>query len=232
MKFLPGPPGGAASGSFGGVTASHNRYGSYLRSRVIPTNPSSQRQQEIRNYLTDLAAMWTNILSQAQRTAWDAYGAAITKYDSLGQPYTLPGFNWFVGNNTCILQCGGSVVLDGPTILNRPGADPLFVATCSEASQLININFNDTVLWCDTDESFLQIKLSRPGSPGRSYFQGPYRYAGNIPGSSVSPPTTPDSSLTAPWVVTEGQITTCVARIVREDGRTSAEFKSTTAVVA
>ena len=37
------------SGSLGGITASHNRFGAYLRERVIPVNPGTQPQVIVRN---------------------------------------------------------------------------------------------------------------------------------------------------------------------------------------
>ena len=231
MKLLPIAPGGAPSGSIGGTTYSHNRYGYYARLKSIPTNPSTERQQAIRNYFQTLAVVWGVNLSAAQRLAWNTYGQAITKIDALGQEYTLPGFNWFVGNNTAILQAGGSRVDDGPTTLTLPDTDPVFAAAVSEATGLITITFDDTLDWASEDDAFMTIKMSAPGGAGTTFNKGPYRLAGALAGDSGTPITSPQT-LTAPFTIAEDQVVTVEARILRADGRVSAPFRSTISVGA
>ena len=51
MKFK-GMIGSMFSGSSGGVTASHNRGGYYLRQRVVPSDPASTLQLKVRSAMT------------------------------------------------------------------------------------------------------------------------------------------------------------------------------------
>lgn len=231
MKFIPGPPAGSPSGSIGSMTASHNRYGYYFRNRIVPTNPSSQRQQAIRSIFGALAGLWSSALSAAQRAAWNTYGLSITKYDAVGQPYTLPGSQWFIGNNAVILQAGGTRVDDGPTTLTLPEPDPTFTPSVSEATQLISIAFDTGLDWVGEDDAYMTVKMSAPGGAGTTYNKGPYRLAGSIAGDSGTPPTSPQT-LACPFPVAAGQVVSIEARIVRADGRVSEPFRSTVAVAA
>ena len=223
MKIMPIAPGGAPSGSYAGLTASHNRYGYYLRARVVPTNPSTPRQQAQRTRLGALAQHWSNTLTAAQRAAWNLYGANITKVDALGNEYTAPGFNWYVGNNTIIDQCGGTRVDAGPTILTLPVTDPSFACVVSAATQDISVTFG-SLAWYNEDGGYLAVWMTRPQSPGCGYIQGPTRFADSIDGNSTTPPTSPET-VNVPYAVTAGQVLTVYARIVRADGRVSQIMK-------
>ena len=71
--LFQGPLISAASGSLGGLTASHNAGGNYLRARVVPTDPQSPRQVSLRQIVGTLSNRWVNTLSQLQRDAWETY---------------------------------------------------------------------------------------------------------------------------------------------------------------
>jgi len=68
MKFLNGIF-GPVSGSVGGVTASRNKFGGYLKTKPNPVNPNSERQQSVRNTFAALAEQWSNSLTQDDRDA-------------------------------------------------------------------------------------------------------------------------------------------------------------------
>lgn len=229
MKIMPIAPGGAPSGSYAGITASHNRYGYYLRSKVIPTNPSTERQQFVRNVFRALSRQWSSTCTAAQRTAWDLYGANIAKTDSLGNQFYLPGFNWFVGNNTAIVQAGLSAVYTGPTTLTLPAVDPSALMTLTSGSGNGSLAFDTDMDWLDEDDAGLIVKMSQPHGVGTTYVQGPFRYAGVVLGDAVTAPTSP-ASIALPFAVAESQVVTIACRIIRADGRVSSEFKHTVSV--
>lgn len=222
---------GDIRGSIGGKVYSRNRYGPYIKSRVKPVNPNTDRQQASRLNFADSAVQWSSVLTPVQRTAWNLYGASVPVTNRLGQQIYLSGFNHFVRSTSALFQVPGLVVPAGPTIFTLPGADGMFIPTISEATQLISVAFDDTRPWLDEDNAFMHVYMSQPRSPGRTYIGGPYRYADSIAGDSITPPTTP-TTIAVPFVVVENQRVIVEARIGRADGRLSDLFLSTVLIAA
>ncbi len=98
MKYVPGPMFGQFSGSQGNTTASHNRYGSYTRNRVIPVNPSTPAQTAVRVLLTSFSQQW-RALTQGDRDGWIALAILDPTIDTQGQPIVLSGQAYYVGFN-------------------------------------------------------------------------------------------------------------------------------------
>lgn len=98
MKFLPGIAVGAASGSMGGVVASHNRGGQYFRRRATPVNPSSTYQAEVRAQLAGLSSGW-RALTDEQRLAWDSAATSYVTVNSLGSSVQLTGQQLYIRAN-------------------------------------------------------------------------------------------------------------------------------------
>jgi len=222
---------GEIRGSIGGKVYSRNRYGPYIRNRAVPTNPNTARQQAARLNFADCAVQWSNVLTAAQRTAWNLYAASVSVTNRLGQQIYLSGFNHYVRSNTAILQVPGTKVSAGPTIFTLPGADGQFVPSISEAAQLISVVFDTGKDWVGEDDAYMYLYMSQPRSPGRSYIGGPYRYAGSIAGDLASPPTSPQT-VAVPFVVVENQRVIVEARIGRADGRLSDLFLATVDIAA
>ena len=219
-----------ARGSIGGQVHSRNRYGNYIRARTTPVNPQSQRQNVIRGIIQTLASMWSNTLVAAERAAWEVYADSIVRTNKLGAQVKLTGFNHFIRSNAFILQNGGAVVASGPTTLTLPGADPTFACVVDEAAQLVTVTFDNALAWAIAVGGYLGVYMSEPKAPGVSFIGGPWRLAGTIAGAVV-PPTTGEE-LPCPYVVAEGQVVVCRARIVEVDGRLSDYFQHASAVTA
>ena len=219
-----------ASGSAGDKTAARNRFGLYLRNRVSPVNPSSNRQQVIRSIVATLAQGWNADLSQAQRDAWKVYGDAITFKNAIGEDINLTGFNHYIRSNSPILQAGGTRVDDAPVILTLPETDPTAIPTISVAASTISVAFDDALPWVDEDEGKMLILMGSPVSGSRNFVAGPYRFAGSIDGNGTTPPTSPQT-VVPPFPVAADQKTNIQFRISREDGRLSEPFRSTTIIL-
>lgn len=215
-----------ASGSLNGTVFSHNRFGMYVRQRSTPVNPSTQRQQDVRAVFTSLVADWSEVLTQAQRDAWNLFGNSVEVLNKVGDPVNLTGLNHFVRSNSVLLQCGLPQVDDGPTTFSLPSVDPTLVATASEATQLLSIAFDDALEWLDEDDAGLAVLMASPKGVGVNFLGGPMRYAGVLLGDSSTPLTTPQT-MAVPFVVTEDQKTQVQCRIARADGRVSAPFWDT-----
>ena len=231
MKFKPGLIGGSFSGSVGNITASRNRFGSYLRDRAMPINPNSSRQQAVRSRFQSLAFSWGNDLTQAQRDAWILYGQNVTSKDKNGDDINLTGYNHFQRTNSIVLAGSFPQVDDGPTIFTVAEADPTLAAVVDEAGQEISVTFDNTLGWANEDDAGMQIAMTRPASPGVNFIPPIFRVAGFIDGDSITPPTSP-TVFPVPFAVSEDQKVIVQARSVRADGRLSDPFRSTTAVTA
>ena len=111
MKYTPSVLLGQLSKSAGSVTAGHNRNGSYLRTKVIPTNPRTSLTTFARGVVGAFASAWRG-LSASQRNGWAALGTTMLRSDSLGNPYTLTGQQAYISVNRMIRVYGGAAISD------------------------------------------------------------------------------------------------------------------------
>jgi hypothetical protein len=222
---------GDIRGSIGGKVYSRNRYGPYIRNRTKPINPNSSRQQAARNNFSDIAEHWSALLTDAERTAWNLYGASVPVTNRLGFQIYLSGFNHFLRSNTAIKQVAGTVVEAGPTIFTLPESDGSFACTISEATQLISVAFDTNKAWVSEDDAYMYIYMMQPRGQSRSYLVGPCRFADSIDGDSGTPPTSPQT-IAVPFAVAEDQNVIVEARIGRADGRLSDLFQDTVSVAS
>lgn len=214
-----------ASGSIGGLTASHNRGGLYFRARTVPTNPNSPQQQAVRAYVADLTSRWNNVLNVGQRGAWDLYATNVELPDTLGEPRNVGGIAHYVRSNVPRLQAGLDRVDNGPSIFNLGDFSPPMLSTFLAASDDFVADFNPADVWCDESGSAMLFLASRPANPTVNYFKGPYRYCGSIEGDDVTPPSAP-ATITAPFPFELDQRIFVQARVTRADGRLSLPFRN------
>ena len=207
------------SGSFGGLTASHNRGGMYFRARTIPTNPNTAFQVVVRVATANLVNLWQSILTQAQRDEWEVYAANVAFINRLGDPTFLSGLNQYVRSNVPRIQAGLTRLDDAPSVFNTGDFTQVtFVAT--ETAQITSIAFDNTDVWANETGSSLVVYISRPQNDTINFFQGPYRFAGTIDGDDTTPPTSP-AAVPAPFAFVEDQKLFGYVRVTRVDARLS-----------
>lgn len=203
--FIPGGvAGGAPSGSVGAVVFSHNRFGAYMRTRVIPVNPQSAAQVLARNRLSALTNYWYNGLTQDERDGWTTYAANVPVTNRIGQQIFLTGLNWYVACNSLRDQANGTITWneDAPTIFNLASFNILTV-TASEATQNIVVTYVDGDDWTGENGALLGY-VTRPQNPTINFNNLPFRFAAAIEGDAVTPPLSPQN-FPAPFVFVEGQ---------------------------
>lgn len=208
-----------ASGSFGGLVASHNRAGQYLRTRVRPTNPSSARQVAVRIIFANLATAWRT-LSEDQREAWSTYAINVPVTNAFGEPLTLTGHQMYVRCNSPRMQAGLSRVDDGPTIFAMAAFTPGLLNP-NAGAQAIEVFFLDTDDWANELGGAMLVYSSRQVSPTINYFNGTYRLAGPIVGGAPPPAPAVDGVIPSPFALTDGNSIFARILVVRADGRLS-----------
>lgn len=221
MKFTS-PIIAMGSGSIGGATYSHNRYGKYIREKVKPVNPNTARQVAVRNWLSGLAARWRDVLTNAQRLGWTEYANQTTTVGKLGESQTLTGLNMFVAANVLRQQAGLAIISAPPA---APGLAQLSAVsgTLTASNDTVSLAFTNTDGWAGEVGGALLLYGSTGRSAAINYFNGPYRYANKVSGA-VTPPTSPASIVLADNIIVAQKVF-LKAVCVRADGRFSAPFR-------
>ncbi len=219
------------SGSIAGNTHARNRSGNYIRAKTMPINPNTARQIEVRAALAFLTDRWANTLTAVQRTAWNLYASSVTMLNRLGEAINLSGFNHYIRSNTIAKMVPYPLVDDGPTVFELPAQDPTFSVTASEATQILTLNYDDTMDWATEDLAYMYFFQGQPQNPQREFFNGPWRLIGSVAGIDPGGPVEPHAG-TAVFAIAESQRQWVYARIQRADGRLSQPFQSNALVGA
>lgn len=165
-----------ASGSVEGLTASHNRSGSYFRAKVIPVNPSTVRQNTMRTILANLAQLWQD-LTAIQRSLWGEFADATPSVNRLGQDLILTGQNAYIKANAPIELIGGVIVSDPPAEYNNGQAvtpDPdTWEFNIDDDTWSIDVNRAGAE---SVDGQVLTFR-GRAQNPSRGFYKGPYQLA-------------------------------------------------------
>lgn len=175
MKILDYP----RSGSYQGVTSSRNRYGQYIRSRATPVNPASTFQQAVRARLSANAQNWRD-LTATQREGWSSLGDQMVRSDSLGQSYTLTGFQAYCSVNNNKLAAGDATLSDAPFYVPP---DPILTLTPTITSASYSVAWTPTPLLAG-ERIFISAGPIR--SAGRT-FEGDFRLIGVSAAAGTSP---------------------------------------------
>lgn len=77
-------------GKLNGSVASKNRYGSYLRNKVTPTNPQTASQMRVRGTFGAISRLWGG-LTDSQRKAWETFSQKNKISNIFGDLVTLQG---------------------------------------------------------------------------------------------------------------------------------------------
>ena len=102
------------SGKMGGLVWSHNKGGPYIRTRTIPTNPNSSRQQAVRSFLAQMSVSW-ELLTDEQRNAWNSWAVENPLTNPIGNSYVRTGHQAYTGLNARLLDAALPVIDDPPS---------------------------------------------------------------------------------------------------------------------
>jgi hypothetical protein len=137
------------------------RYGLVSRRRVIPINPRTQRQTEVRRHLAEQARRFGE-LTDAQRDAWNAAATTYRSHPRQGQSGPLTGLHLFIRVNC-------KLALFGLEPLNTPPPPPVFPELAPQDLVITNtagVIAVKLVFPADPGDNTV-LRASPPQSPGR-----------------------------------------------------------------
>ena len=123
----------------------------------MPVNPRSNAQGVVRARMAASAASW-RALTAAQRSGWGDLGGMMSRKDSLGQTYTLSGFQAFCSVNNNLAMVGDAALLDAPALVTPP---TILTVTLTLTAAAVSAAFTPTPMPAGT-------RLVAYGSPMRS----------------------------------------------------------------
>lgn len=230
MKYVPGLMVGQLSGKAGSTVASHGKFGSYFRTRNVPTNPNTEAQQQKRNWLSAIAKSW-KALSQLQRDSFDAIASTIAKTDKQGVTFFASGFDYYCELSMNISTYAGVLsYATNPPITPAPPALVSATLTADGGSPALSLAYTATPL--GTNDK-LVIEMTGPLSQGVKFIRrSEYRQIMVTAAAAASP-----TNLLTPWQARFGDLSMYTDRliglrayVVDQEGQRSA-YTSTTEVV-
>ncbi len=165
----------------GGHVASKNRFGSYIRTKVTPSNPRTPAQIAERNRLATLSSAF-RALTTEQIAAWNDAAKLYAKTDIFGDLRVNTGLQLYVALNANLLQIGATTINDPPAPIN---AEVVFVQelSVSKTSNQILLTLSD-----DTPATSVMIVKATPAlSPGINFVKTELRKIGTVPANSSTP---------------------------------------------
>lgn len=157
-------------GSIGDQTASKNRFGNFMRARVIPFEGGSTYKSIMRGYFSTISGSW-KLLTQDQRDQWNKNSLLFSFQDCFANLRHLSGFNLFVSCNMFRFITARSLIVlpPVPTRIN-----PVSIISCVAdfSTQTVTVTLSGNILASQT----LMFYCSLGTSAGVSRYHGTYYY--------------------------------------------------------
>jgi len=170
MTIIPGIfGGGTAIGSTGNVTFQRHPAGNLARAKVIPTNPNTTPQQEVRAVWTDIMTRWQTTLTNTMRDAWTDFALGAETRGRRRYPHFITGRQAFIRANTSIRRAGLPFVDNPPS---TPGlAQTRIFTVTADSTDGVRITAISPALGAN---DLLQTQRSTVYQQTHNYFRGPY----------------------------------------------------------
>jgi len=213
-----------ASGTLGGLVASRNKGGMYLKANATQVNRSTQGQQRSRSALVHANALWQTISPQ-QREAWETYAANVPINDNTGTPQTLTGQQHFLRLHTLFPPdwIGPLLPYEAPKIFNLGDTGVLSFLTATQAGQFISIGVSGEPEWTFNPIAFIFPQIALPTNASATARKNRFRNHPPQEGDVAAGQTFDINNLltTPPIRISTGQRIYVRIRIMQEDGRLS-----------
>lgn len=169
MLVKPGPLIADARGSIAGCTFTRARAGAVVRVRVKARDPSSNAQNLHRAQTSVLFNHWSQLLTNAERLAWNTLGAASTLRNRLGDRYAPTGQQLFFRTNSLALAAGDSIIEAAPP--SAIGEMPVLIL-----SPHVGPNHIDLTIGGDSPGNTTETLYWLSGSYPAARYSRPYKY--------------------------------------------------------
>ncbi len=141
-----------ARGKMDGVVYSKNQYGAYVRQKVSPVNPLSERQALARQRMANLSKYWGGTLTPAQRLAWNGFAKLNPVTDVFNDKQQLSGLACFNRINGVLLNAAIAKIDTPPanllvtglasiTVVAKPDEESNAVTSGSSDGFILTLNF-------------------------------------------------------------------------------------------
>ena len=181
-KIILGPMVGAASGSVGATTFSHNRYGTYTRRRAIPVTSTTTPATNAKARFTTRSQAWQG-LTAAQRLAWKEWALDHPITDTLGQQQTLQPNAAYIKLNGR-LEAVGLSPITAPPVVAPPAGLLTLVADGDIGTGDVDLTYTATPLGAT---EYLNIRAAVVNSAGILYVENLLRQIGISAAAQASP---------------------------------------------
>ena len=191
-----------ARGKAGEVVYSRNKGGAYVRHVPTYTQPLTPDVITIRAIMSTVGAMWYNTLTEAQRTAWRAFGTKARWHDIIGNINVPSGSAIFSQCNLNNANLAGPFILDPPPNLTAtdPGA-----LTASASGSAGTLTLTPTV---PLPAGYAPLVMATtPMNPGWQFFN---KFLRQLRGTPEAPwaDTFPATTPTPPWLAAPNHVPT------------------------
>ena len=175
------PIAGQITGRIEGVVYSKNKYGFYVRGFRAPRQPGSTPQMQVRAHFTQGATSW-RALTEAQRSAWNAYAAETRRRLPGGETGTLTGLASYVSVYTVARLVGIASAIGTPS----PGAGRLAVPDPT-GIEVVGGSLNVAQIPSGATHMVVWVQF---GSAGRQQASGPWTqyYGGTVANFQLGQP--------------------------------------------
>jgi hypothetical protein len=164
-KFRHGAALAEITGSIGGWTFSHSRYGAYIRMRQIPTKRDTPYTEIARNALIASSKAWAG-LTAAVKAAWVTWAQTHPITDAIGNPQVLTGHTAYIAITALQRQLGDTPVLN-PPLTASPAPVTIQSLSAYADHQTVTLEFTPDPLPANTG-LYIQAVLS--DNPTRTFF--------------------------------------------------------------
>ena len=168
-------------GKLGGKVFSKNRYGSYEKIKVTPTNPTSAYSTQVRANYKAIVQSWST-LTDIQRASFNSGTKQFPQKNTFGDIHFLSGFGLYVSFNINRLLLSQSLLVSCPS----PTTSHFIQSANVEAREIDNtVTLNFSPL-CPAGYVY-KINATTSLSPGINYSNRRFKLLGFINSSDASP---------------------------------------------
>ena len=170
-------------GSIAGQVHSRNTYGNYVRQKVSPVQPRTDRQLEVRKLFSFLSRRFSYLLTDEQQEAWRQAAASTPVRDVFGDSITLTGINLYTRLNS-LRVLAGLDALDEPPPLEEVQALESFTGTWDGVAGQLSVEFEPDPV---PTGRYLAIWATEPLNPGIAFVTHKLRLLVVVPPGTASP---------------------------------------------